>query len=452
MKEPFGKVKLIKVIRGFLGRGSVSDEPENNSTLPISSDWAYNHTEENEEDIGRSKHILKGMMNALCDEDYEWDDFDTDEVDTEDIEELVSDALDLKADTTIATTITAGLLPKLDIDPSKYLRSDATWVAIAGGGDMTRVVYDPDLDGVIAVAQLDPSLATTGNITTHAGLTGTHGAGTIASVAAATALITTHASSTDAHIGGAGTVLSMAAGTVLITTHAGSTNAHGAATVLSMAAGTVLITTHAGSTDAHIGGAGTVLSVAAATVLITTHAGSTAAHIGGAGTVLSTAAATILIQTHNASTTAHGLVTIVAASVSVTGTALTDITGFSVACASATNYKFDVLISGSASHTTGVMYAFAYSGSNALVEAQMIGYGASTAVVTIAAMTTFATKSAAFNKTTGTAAVRIGGVLKVATTTGNFSIQHCAGSAAATSYIRALSVFEIRNVTTGGAK
>jgi hypothetical protein len=367
------------------------------------------------------------MMNALCDEDYDWDDFDTDEVDTEDIEELVSDALDLKADTTIATTITAGLLPKLDIDPSKYLRSDATWVAIAGGGDMTRVVYDPDLDGVIAVAQLDPSLATTGNITTHAGLTGTHGAGTIASVAAATALITTHASSTDAHIGGAGTVLSMAAGTVLITTHAGST-------------------------AAHIGGAGTVLSVAAATVLITTHAGSTAAHIGGAGTVLSTAAATILIQTHNASTTAHGLVTIVAASVSVTGTTLTDITGFSVACASATNYKFDVLISGSASHTTGVMYAFAYSGSNALVEAQMIGYGASTAVVTIAAMTTFATKSAAFNKATGTAAVRIGGVLKVATTTGNFSIQHCAGSAAATSYIRALSVFEIRNVTTGGAK
>jgi hypothetical protein len=427
MKEPFGKIKLIKVIRGFLGRNSVSDEPANNSTLPISSDWAYNHTEENEEDIGRSKHILKGMMNALCDEDYDWDDFDTDEVDTEDIEELVSDALDLKADTTIATTITAGLLPKLDIDPSKYLRSDATWVAIAGGGDMTRVVYDPDLDGVIAVAQLDPSLATTGNITTHAGLTGTHGAGTIASVAAATALITTHASSTDAHIGGAGTVLSMAAGTVLITTHAGST-------------------------AAHIGGAGTVLSVAAATVLITTHAGSTAAHIGGAGTVLSTAAATILIQTHNASTTAHGLVTIVAASVSVTGTTLTDITGFSVACASATNYKFDVLISGSASHTTGVMYAFAYSGSNALVEAQMIGYGASTAVVTIAAMTTFATKSAAFNKATGTAAVRIGGVLKVATTTGNFSIQHCAGSAAATSYIRALSVFEIRNVTTGGAK
>lgn len=97
------------------------------------------------------------------------------------------------------------------------------------------------------------TIATTSDITTHAGLTGTHGAGTIESVAGATALITTHAGSTDAHIGGAGTVLSKAAATVLITTHAGSTDAHigGAGTVASVAAVTAQITTHAGSVDPH---------------------------------------------------------------------------------------------------------------------------------------------------------------------------------------------------------
>jgi len=51
-----------------------------------------------------------------------------------------------------------------------------------------------------------------------------------------------------------------------------------AAAYATTAAATVLITTHAGSTAAHIGGAGTVASVAAATALITTHAGSADPH------------------------------------------------------------------------------------------------------------------------------------------------------------------------------
>lgn len=82
-----------------------------------------------------------------------------------------------------------------------------------------------DLTGLMAGTA---AVATTSDITTHANLTATHGAGTIASVAAATALITTHASSTDAHIGGAGTVLSVAAGTLLIASHAAlTTGVHG---------------------------------------------------------------------------------------------------------------------------------------------------------------------------------------------------------------------------------
>ncbi len=69
------------------------------------------------------------------------------------------------------------------------------------------------------------------------------------------------------------------AGNIAATTfnaHTASSNVHGAGTVASIAAATALITTHAGSTDAHIGGAGTVASIAAATALITTHAALTA--------------------------------------------------------------------------------------------------------------------------------------------------------------------------------
>jgi hypothetical protein len=181
------------------------------------------------------------------------------------------------------------------------------WVSVAGGGDMSKATYDPDLDSRIALAQLYSDVAGTADITTHASSTNTHigGAGTVLSVAAATVLITTHAGSTDAHIGGAGTVLSTAAATILIKTHSDLTaGIHGVAAGSTIAT-TAEIATHAGLTATH--GAGTILSVAAGTALITTHAGSTDAHIGGAGTVLSTAAATALITTHAALTTEHGV-------------------------------------------------------------------------------------------------------------------------------------------------
>jgi hypothetical protein len=216
------------------------------------------------------------------------------------LETLTSDVASGTAPFTVtSTTLVSNLnADKLDGIEGNTLCSTGTYAA------------HTTATGVHGVAQV----AGTADITTHAGLTATHGAGTILSVSAATVLITTHASSTDAHIGGAGTVLSNAAGTVLITTHASSTDAHigGAGTVLSVAAATALITTHSGSTAVH--GAGTVASVAAATALITTHASSTDAHIGGAGTVCSVAAATALIQTHTALTTGiHGIGTIAAA-------------------------------------------------------------------------------------------------------------------------------------------
>ena len=43
---------------------------------------------------------------------------------------------------------------------TKYLRSDQTWQTIAGGGDMLKSTYDPNVDGVIATAQLDMAAIT----------------------------------------------------------------------------------------------------------------------------------------------------------------------------------------------------------------------------------------------------------------------------------------------------
>jgi len=47
-----------------------------------------------EEDIAIGKNLFKGIMNAICEDEFSWDDFDWEDVDVEDIEELVEDGLD----------------------------------------------------------------------------------------------------------------------------------------------------------------------------------------------------------------------------------------------------------------------------------------------------------------------------------------------------------------------
>lgn len=42
---------------------------------------------------------------------------------------------------------------------TNFLRGDRTWQTIAGGGDMLKSTYDPDTDGVIALAQLDTGVS-----------------------------------------------------------------------------------------------------------------------------------------------------------------------------------------------------------------------------------------------------------------------------------------------------
>jgi hypothetical protein len=49
----------------------------------------------------------------------------------------------------------------------KYLRDDGTWQTIAGGGDMTRTIYDPDEDGKIAEAQTNLNYPTHSNALDH---------------------------------------------------------------------------------------------------------------------------------------------------------------------------------------------------------------------------------------------------------------------------------------------
>ncbi len=112
-------------------------------------------------------------------------------------------AMATKAGTTLASAGTIGLMPAVGADTSKFLGADLTWHIIAGGGDMMKSVYDPDLDSKIAEAQLTLSYPTHSNASDHSvndvgthgtAASGVHGAGT--ANLATTADITTHAALT----------------------------------------------------------------------------------------------------------------------------------------------------------------------------------------------------------------------------------------------------------------
>jgi hypothetical protein len=94
MKDKTGKPFVRRLLQGIVSRGSIDTDPDNNGTsTPISSSWAYEHEEDNDENIERCKNILLALVNAICNSDYSWDDFDTDEMDIEDITELIEDNL-----------------------------------------------------------------------------------------------------------------------------------------------------------------------------------------------------------------------------------------------------------------------------------------------------------------------------------------------------------------------
>lgn len=79
-------------------------------------------------------------------------------------------ALDTLAATTDITTLNAsttahGLLPKLAGGTSNFLRSDGTWAAPAGAGDMTKAVYDTNADNIVDQAAAVPWVGITGKPT-----------------------------------------------------------------------------------------------------------------------------------------------------------------------------------------------------------------------------------------------------------------------------------------------
>ncbi len=191
-----------------------------------------------------------------------------------------------KASTALATAGTSGLMPAVGADTSKYLGADLGWHTIAAGGDMAKSTYDPDLDGIIAAAQLDTSLATTTNIASHAALTSAHSLNTASTASSASySLTSTYAA------------------------HTTSDSVHGAGTVASMTS----ITAHAALTSVHsLGTASTASSASFATTTIyAAHTTASATH-GVAGTIAAKADITDAglittdVTTNNASTTKHG--------------------------------------------------------------------------------------------------------------------------------------------------
>ena len=58
-----------------------------------------------------------------------------------------------------ASTSAHGLLKKLNNLSAQYLNGQGDWATPAGAGDMSKAVYDPNEDGIIAIAQLDTGLA-----------------------------------------------------------------------------------------------------------------------------------------------------------------------------------------------------------------------------------------------------------------------------------------------------
>lgn len=61
-----------------------------------------------------------------------------------------------------ASTTAHGLLPKLAGGTSSFLRADGTWAAPAGGGDMTKAVYDTNADNIVDHAALADAAPWTG--------------------------------------------------------------------------------------------------------------------------------------------------------------------------------------------------------------------------------------------------------------------------------------------------
>lgn len=312
----------------------------------------------------------------------------------------------------------------------KYVRVNAgasglEFITLSGGGDMAKATYDPNDDGVIAAAQLDTSLATTANIATHAALTtGVHGAGT-GLIAYAIDVANHAAVTTGIHGVGTSLIASTANITAAVSTHGGLSASHGAGTI----AGLADIVTHSGLTALIHGiAAGSTI---ATTAEIATHSAATAGiHGVAAGSAIAT---TATIATHaNLTTEVHGFGIAVASATSQNAsTALADINQMLFAAATASTYIVEGFIVWSVAAATTVGLKLSATGpANATIMAGHIitdssngtpdssSFNADNVVVTTSA-SPFATNNLAV----------LQAILKTAGTAGNFQLRYAAETA-----------------------
>ena len=90
MKKPFKAPEFIKVIRGFVSKTSVSSKPvETDTTVPISSSWAYEYSEFVNQlliyNIRLQKKLLL-LISQLAEVDIEPEDYGIEDVELEDFD------------------------------------------------------------------------------------------------------------------------------------------------------------------------------------------------------------------------------------------------------------------------------------------------------------------------------------------------------------------------------
>ena len=300
--------------------------------------------------------------------------------------------------------------------PSGTVLAETTFSIAAGAGTSAEYSRGDHTHG--SVADLVSGTA-------HASLTtGVHSLGTMALQASAafatTATYAAHTTSDGVH--GAGTVASVAAVTAQITTHAALTSVHSLNTASTASSASYALTT----------------TYAAHTASATTH--------GVAGTI---AAKADIATDANLSAAAQSSILksptyiLITAAQTVTGSVLANITEWVFAAATASKYVFEAAITNDCASTAGIWYGVTYSGSNATIQAQLFGTRAATTAVACA-LTAFATKTGVkFTMVAATGAVYFTGLVATAGTAGNVQFQMCAGTAAATATIRVNSVLEV---------
>ncbi len=127
---------------------------------------SLDHTQNTDTGTSATSFVINGS-NAIREGDSRLTDARTPLAHNQDANTITSGTIDGDILPAFSQTKKAGV-PATGVPSGKYLKDDGTWDAPAGGsGDMTKAVYDPDLDSKIAEAQLSLNYATHSNLLDH---------------------------------------------------------------------------------------------------------------------------------------------------------------------------------------------------------------------------------------------------------------------------------------------